>query len=84
MNLKGITVQGIEELEMTYALLHGFCQKVFGKVFLRNVASVKLLFSKKRIFCMGTHIQVATVKSELHTKRNICFVCRCSLLSLKI
>lgn len=31
MKLKGITVQGIEELELTSAFLHGFCQKILVK-----------------------------------------------------
>lgn len=44
------------------------------KVFLRNVAWPKLTFSKRRVFCMGTHTQVATAKSELHAKRNMLFV----------
>lgn len=46
--------------------------------------SPKLTFCKKRVLCMGTHTEVATVKSELHTKRNTCFVCKFFVVSLKI
>lgn len=42
-------------LELTSALLCGFCQKDFVEVnvFLKIVASVKLAISEKRVFCMG-------------------------------
>lgn len=89
MNLKGITVQGIgragsDIFSSSWFLSKDFAKKSFSKIFLRNVASAKLTFSKKRVFSMGTHTQVATVKPELHTKRNTYFVCKFSLLSLKI
>lgn len=55
MKLKGITVHGIEKLELTSAVLHGFCQTALVKmnIFLKNVASVKLAFSKKRMLYVG-------------------------------
>lgn len=85
LKLQGITVHGMGDLELTSALLHGFCQRRL--VEMKNaeesyVCSISIL-QEQSILC-GKEIQLVVVMISLQTKSNITFVFRCSLFPLII